>query len=233
MANGISSMDSSNTVKVGDKVMTLKEFKEWAKQKQNERLEAQGKKPKEEKKRKKKAEVKEISAVAMEIEKMVKPITTLKSFSAYYDHAYRQWGTIANEILQHRKIRPHFVHYRVCVSELDGLISEIEKMAKRNEKAAYQYVDKIVWKLDDIKTHITNIMKGATESGFLEAYKKHECINGKGRRLGLQTLMNKSFKAISQLEDTIGTLKKIADDGTDPFAVGTHMSAKTRARCWA
>ena len=196
MANGISSMESSNTVKVGDKVMTLKEFKEWVKQKQNERLEAQGKKPKEEKKRKKKAEVKEISAVAMEIEKMVKPITTLKSFSAYYDHAYRQWGTIANEILQHRKIRPHFVHYRVCVSELESLIS-------------------------------------ATESGFLEAYKKHECINGKGRRLGLQTLMNKSFKAISQLEDTIGTLKKIADDGTDPFAVGTHMSAKTRARCWA
>jgi hypothetical protein len=38
MANGISSMESSNTVKVGDKVMTLKEFKEWAKQKQNERL---------------------------------------------------------------------------------------------------------------------------------------------------------------------------------------------------
>jgi hypothetical protein len=28
-------------------------------------------------------------------------------------------------------------------------------------------------------------------------------------------------------------LKRIADEGTDPFAVGDHMSARTRARCWA
>lgn len=29
MANGISSMDATSTIKVGDKVMTLKEFKDW------------------------------------------------------------------------------------------------------------------------------------------------------------------------------------------------------------
>ena len=164
---------------------------------------------------------------------MLKPITTLKSLSAYYDHAYRQWGTIANEILEHHKIRPHFVHYRVNVSELSSLVEEVQKMAKRNEKAAYQYVEKIAWKLEDIKEHITNLMNGAVESGLMELYKNEECINGKGRRLGLQTLAGKTFKAISQLEDAIGTLKKIADEGTDPFSVGDHMSARTRARCWA
>ena len=199
-----------------------------------EAAKAEGKEvPTKKKKRKKKTEVKEISAVALQIQKMMTPITTLKSFAAYYDHAYRQWGTIAKEILEHRKIRPHFVFCRVSISELEGLMADIEKMSKKNEKAAYQYVEKVAWKLDDIKTHITNIMKGAVESGYLEAYKKHECINGKGRRLGLQTLINKSLKAISQMEDTIGTLKKIADNGTDPFSVGDHMSAKTRARCWA
>jgi hypothetical protein len=119
------------------------------------------------------------------------------------------------------------------MGELDRLIADIQNMAKRNEKAAYQYVEKIAWKLDDIKTDIENISKAITRSGVIQQHINHECINGKGRRLGLQTLVGKSFKAMSQLEDVIGTLKKIADDGTDPFMVGDHMSPKSRSRCWA
>ena len=228
MSSGYTSMSSMERdtckITVNGKSYTMAEYKKMLKEKK----EAEGKKTK-----KRKKTVKEISAVAMEVEKMLKPITTLKSLSAYYDHAYRQWGTIANEILEHHKIRPHFVHYRVNVSELSNLVEEVQKMAKRNEKAAYQYVEKIAWKLEDIKEHITNLMNGAVESGLMELYKNEECINGKGRRLGLQTLAGKTFKAISQLEDAIGTLKKIADEGTDPFSVGDHMSARTRARCWA
>ena len=223
--------ENSFIVVNGEK-MTIKAWKQMVADKQKDR---RGKKRflKNDKPKKVEKKVKEISIVAAEVEKMMKPITALKSFAAYYDHAYRQWGTIANNILQHRNIRPHFVFYRVSVGELERLIEDIEKMAKGNEKAAYQYVEKTAWKLEDIKTHIQNIIKGAVESGYMEAYKHEECINGKGRRLGLQTLANKSLKAISQLEDVIGTLKKIADNGTDPFEVGTHMSAKTRARCWA
>jgi hypothetical protein len=223
--------ENSFIVVNGEK-MTIKAWKQMVADKQKDR---RGKKRflKNDKPKKVEKKEKEISIVAAEVEKMMKPITALKSFAAYYDHAYRQWGTIANNILQHRKIRPHFVFYRVSVGELERLIEDIEKMAKGNEKAAYQYVEKTAWKLEDIKTHIQNIIKGAVESGYMEAYKHEECINGKGRRLGLQTLANKSLKAISQLEDVIGTLKKIADNGTDPFEVGTHMSAKTRARCWA
>lgn len=232
MASGYTSMSSMERdtckITVGGKSYTMAEYKKLMKEKKEAAKKAEGKKAK-----KRKTVVKEIGAVALEVEKMLKPITTLKSLSAYYDHAYRQWGTIANEILEHRKIRPHFIYYRVSVSELEAIIADIQKMAKRNEKAAYQYVEKMAWKLEDIKTHITNIMKGAAESGFMELYKNEECINGKGRRLGLQTLAGKSFKAISQIEDAIGTLNKIADEGTDPFAVGDHMSARTRARCWA
>ena len=234
MANGISSMETSCTVKVGDKVMTIKEYKAYVKAKKNEKLIAKGRKPKEDKpKKRKKDTVKEISAVAWQIEKMMKPITTLKSFAAYYDHAYRQWGTIARDILNLREIRQPFVFYRVKIGELERLIDDIQRMAKRNEKAAYQYVEKIAWKLDDIKTDIENIRKGIQTSGVIQQHKNHECINGTGRRLGLQTLVGKSFTAISQLEDVIGSLKKIADDGTDPFMVGDHMSPKSRSRCWA
>lgn len=234
MTNGIASMEATTTIKVGDKVMTIKEYKAYVKAKKNEALIAKGRKPKEDKpKKRKKGEVKEISAVAIQIEKMMKPITTLKSFAAYYDHAYRQWGTIARDILNLREIRQPFVFYRVKIGELERLIADIEKMAKRNEKAAYQYVEKIAWKLDDIKTDINNINNGIHKSGVIQQHINHECINGTGRRLGLQTLVGKSFKAMSQLEDVIGTLKKIADDGTDPFMVGDHMSPKSRSRCWA
>lgn len=212
-------------ITVGGVTYTMAEYK---KLKKDAEKNAKSKKVK-----KKKKAVKEISAVAMEIDKMLKPITILKSLSAYYDHAYRQWGTIANEILENRKIAPHFIKYRVNVTELDSIVADVQKLTKRNEKAAYQYVEKITWKLEDIKEHITNLMKGAVDSGLMQLYRNEECINGKGRRLGLQTLASKTFKAIGQLEDAIGTLKKIADEGTDPFSVGDHMSARTRARCWA
>jgi hypothetical protein len=209
--------------------MTEKEYKEFRKQK----LAAKTKKVKKPKRKPKDVNTKEISGVALQIEKMLKPLTTLKSFSAYYDHAYRQWGTIARDILNLREIRPHFVFYRVKVRELEVLLDDIQKMAKRNERAAYQYVEKMVWKLDDIKTDINNIAKGVNTSGVIQQFKNHECINGKGRRLGLETLMNRTIKAISEIEDVIGTLQKIADDGVDVMNEGAHMSPRARARCWA
>ena len=209
--------------------MTEKEYKEYRKQK----LATKTKKVKKPKRKPKDVNTKEISAVALQIEKMLKPLTTLKSFSAYYDHAYRQWGTIARDILNLKEIRPHFVFYRVKVRELERLLDDIQTMAKRNERAAYQYVEKMAWKLDDIKTDINNIAKGVNTSGVIQQFKNHECINGKGRRLGLETLMNRTIKAISEIEDVIGTLQKIADDGVDVMNEGAHMSPRARARCWA
>ena len=222
----------TNYIIVNGERMTVKEWKQMVADKQKDRRGKKRfldlKKPKKVKKEKK-----EVSLVVEEVEKMMKPIKALKSFSAYYDNAYRQWGTIANDILQHSKIRPHFVFYRVCVGELERLMADVENMSKKNEKAVYQYVEKTAWKLEDIKTHMQNIMNGAKESGYLEAYKNEECINGKGRRLGLQTLVDRVWESIGQIEDAIGTLQKIADNGTDPFAVGDHMTAKSRARVWA
>ena len=139
--------ENSFIVVNGEK-MTIKAWKQMVADKQKDR---RGKKRflKNDKPKKVEKKEKEISIVAAEVEKMMKP--------AYYDHAYRQWGTIANNILQHRKIRPHFVFYRVSVGELERLIEDIEKMAKGNEKAAYQYVEKTAWKLEDIKIHIQNL----------------------------------------------------------------------------
>lgn len=212
--------------------MTIEDWKKSVLEKQKER---RGKKRflKIEKPKKEVKTKKEVVEVAEEIENLLKPITTLKSLAAYYDHAYKQWGTIGKQILEHHKIRPHFVFYRAALRDLEKLLDDIQMMSKKNEKAAYQFVEKTAWKAEDIKIHINNIMNGAAESGLLDAYKEHECINGKDRRLGLRTLVNKSLKSVSQLEDAIEALKKIADNGVDPMNYGEHMTARTRARCWA
>lgn len=185
------------------------------------------------KKVKAKKQVKEISAVALEIENMLKQMGTLKSVQVYKNHAYRSWGTIANEILAYHRIRKPMAEFCVRFGELNCLLEEIQKMARRNEKAAYQYVDKMAWKLDDMKTNITQMMKAVNESDVCKRFKNHEAINGRGRQLGLATIVEKCYGTISKIEETIKELKRIADEGTDPFAVGDHMSARTRARCWA
>jgi hypothetical protein len=211
---------------------TIEQWKEEVKTKQKER---RGKKrfldlskPKKQKK-----ETKEIGVVAEEIEKLLKPIITLKSIQVYKNHAYRSWGKIANEILSHKGISKAMSAYCVKFGELNKLVEDIQMMAKGNEKAAYQYVDKIAWKLDDMKRDIVEIIKATEESGVCERYKGHEAIYGEGRQLGLQTVITKSLATISEVEEVIATLQDIADKGTDPFSYGNHMSAKSRARCWA
>ena len=149
-------------IEVNGVKMTEKQYKEYRKAKEEA-------KPKKKSKKKvfkvSNVDVKEISGVAAEIEKLLKPITTLKSIQVYKNHAYRSWGTIANEILSHKCISRPMSTYCVKYGELNALLSEIQKMAKRNERAAYQYVEKMAWKLDDIKTDIKAIMKGV-ELGF-------------------------------------------------------------------
>lgn len=217
---------------VNGEKMTIDEWKASVAAKQKER---RGKKRflKVEKPKKQTKETKEINAVALEIEKMLKPMGTLKSVQVYKTHAYRSWGTIANEILSYKGISKPMAQYCVRFGELNQLVDEIQTMAKKNEKAAYQYVEKLAWKLDDMKTNIKDMMRGVEESGVCERFKHHEAIYGEGRQLGLRTVVIKCLATIGEMENAIKTLKEIADNGTDPFHYGDHMSAKAKARCWA
>jgi len=210
-------------------VYTMKEWKEMQKAKAKEEAKATTKK----KTRKAKKNEKEVTEVAAYINKAVSQMTALKSFAAYYDNAYRQWGTIANQILNNRKIRTPFVKYRVTLAELNALLEEVDKYARLGEKAIYQYVEKVSWKLEDVKENMDNILKGVHESKVAVTFRDHEAINGCGKRLGLQTLAKKSFKAISQMETAIKELKHIAEVGIDPFKYGDYMTPHTRSRCWA
>ena len=225
-------VSENNTIIVNGEKMTIKEWKERVAAKQKER---RGKKRFLDLSKPKKVEKKEkeISVIAAEIEKMLKPMIVLKSIQVYKNHAYRSWGTIANEILAHDGIRKPMTEYCVRLGELNNLVGDIQTMSKRNEKAAYQYVEKLAWKLDDMKQNIMSIINGVEKSGVCERFKNHEAIYGEGRQLGLQTVVTKSLNSIGEIEDIIKNLKKIADDGVDVFSVGDHMSLREKARCWA
>ena len=215
MTSGRTTMDAfeQETCKVilDGKVYTMTQYKKMLKAKKRE----------ENKDKPKKKEVKKTNDnfVADEINKIMKPITILKSLSAYYDHAYRQWGTIGKQLLENRHVRPHFVSYR---------ITDIDKM--KNERAVFQFIEKLVWKIEDIKELIAKIMDGAKRSGYLDAYKDHECISGKGRRLGLKTLSKKSLKGIGQMEDAMEKFKKIVTDGIDPLEYSSYISFNSKRR---
>lgn len=212
--------------------MTIKEWKSMVAEKQKTR---RGKKrfldlskPKKEKK-----EENGINVIAEEIEKLIKAMTVLKSVQVYKNHAYRSWGTIANEILMHKGISRPMSSYCVRFGEFNKLIEDIQGMSKNNEKDIFQYLDKAAWKLDDMKNDILSMINGVEESGVCERFKGHEAIYGEGRQLGLSTVVKKCLNGISDIEHIISTLKKYADEGVDPFSYGEHMSLKARARCWA
>ena len=124
MASIYDSEKGSATILVGGVRMTLEAYKKQLKEK-NSASKA---------KKHKKAEKKDIGVVAQEIEGMLKEMTSLKSIQVYKNHAYRSWGTIANEILAYRGISRPMAMYCVKFGELNTLLNDIQKMAKRNEK---------------------------------------------------------------------------------------------------
>lgn len=209
--------------------MAVKEWKAMIEEKQKAR---RGKKRflKTTKKTKTKKEKKAISEMAEEVEKLIKEVTILKSVQVYKDHAYRSWGTIANTILGFRGIKIPMTDYCVKFNELNAIIEEVKVMAKGNEKAVYQYIEKMSWKLQDMIDDLKEMMSAIRESGVLTHYKDHECINGKGRQLGLGTVVKKCQKAMPKIEEIVETLKAIANEGVSVEHYAEHLSYTSRKR---
>lgn len=220
--NGMSALEkASEKITINGVTMSMVEYKKMLKDKKN------ADKPKT---KKAKAEKKDISEQQEKCESIIKELTLLKSLCAFNDHAYRQWGTIANTIFSVKGIRTNFTKIRIAVSDVEKLMADIEKLSKRNEKSVFQYIEKLTWKLDDIKTALNSLSKYVNESGVCVQFRNHECINGKGRRLGLQTLIGRSYKAISKIDDSIIKLNKIVEDGVDVFKYDSHLSLAARRR---
>lgn len=197
---------NSDYVIVNGVKMSMADFKKLVKEKKSKT-----------KAKKQKKVLTDINLLPSDIKEMMKKVKLIKSLSAYYDNGYRQWGTIAKRIINLDGIRKPFVLYRAKVREMQQTMNDIAEIAKNDEKAVYQYVRKLSYQLDDIRTQIDLLFKGVSESGIIYCYKDHECINGSGRRLGLQTLMSRSLGATIELNDIIKRCQKISDKGVDAF----------------
>ena len=219
-ATSYSMFDTENKITVNGVTMTATEYRKQLKAKQ---AMSDKKQPK---KRKTKKRETEITILPTEIKTMLKCAKVMKSLSAYYDHGYRQWGTICRTIINLKEIRPHFVLYRSKATEVEQTINEIADIAKRNQKAVFAFVRKLSWQLEDTKDHMQKLYKGATSSGVIEAFGNHEAINGEGKRLGLRILMNRTFKAVQDLENVVKRLQTIADNGVDITDIQDHLSTR-------
>ena len=71
------------------------------------------------------------------------------------------------------------------------------------------------YKIDDMRTEIYSLTRGVNDSRVCEFHKDKECINGNGRRLGLQVLMFKALHSMSKIDELIKELNQIASDGLD------------------
>lgn len=195
------SMYQSDVIYVNGVKMTLKEFKS----KFNS-----AKKPKRSKKEKT-----EIQKMPSSIKALVRNAGPIKSLAAYYDNGYKQWGRIAKTIIELPQIYPNFLSFRTKAYDLSKIINDITVIGKHDEKAIFGYIQKLSWKLDDIKNAMNSLYKGVCESGVLEHFADRECINGTKRRLGLSILMDRTFLSIDKMSETIAELNKIASNGVD------------------
>ena len=212
---------------VGGKKMTKQEWKKYKKE-QDAIIQSKLTKKKQREIQRAKREAKkkretEITILPEIIKGIVKSAGPIKSLCSYYDNAYRMWGTIANTILKQPEIEAPFILFRSDAYELNRLISEISDIAKGNEKAVFAYIQKLSWTLDNARNKMKSLYSGVIASGVLEQFKNKECINGEGRRLGLNILMTRTFKSMDAMEKAIAELGRIAHNGLSPEEYRTDV----------
>lgn len=163
-----------------------------------------------------------ITILPSEINEMMKGVRTLKSFVAYYENGYKQWGNIAKNIINLNTIQSQFIHVVNNTKQAVNIIGNINDIAKENDKDVFHFVRKLSWKLEDVKNDLDSLTSAISQSGVLERFGTHECINGTGRRLGLQTLMYRTYGTIKNLNAICISLQTISDNGLDVFS--EHVS---------
>ena len=223
----IHNYESTTYVVIEGKKMTMQEYRKYKKEKDlliqsklSKKKQAEIKRVKKATKKKRETEITVLPGIVKSIVSNAGPI---KSLAAYYDNAYRQWGTIATSIIKLPEIDEPFRLFRVDAYQIVDAIKEIAEVAKGNEKAVFQYVQKLSWRLDNARNKMKILYSGVITSGALEQFKDKECINGEGRRLGLRVLMTRTFKSLDSIEAAIDELNRIAKEGLDVFEYRTDV----------
>lgn len=140
-----------------------------------------------------------------------------KSLVAYYNNGYRQWGVIVKEVTENSHISYPFIAFVNSCKEIEKNLAIIEKIAKRNDRDVFGYIEKLHYAIDDTRNNLNNLTKGIFESGILNdpTFKGKEFIYGTGRRLGIRELCSRTLQTMFIMNNTIQELQKICERGID------------------
>ena len=173
----------------------------------------------------------EVQQQVVDIKKMIKSVKLMESLKAYYRNGYRQWGAVHKNIVSLNGIRKPFSMFIVKYYEIKRLVSEIERIGLRSDKAVYQYMEKLSYLVDDMVHIINDLANGISKNNICQRYENEKCIYEVGRRLGLKELLSRVFSATCDLQKIAQTASGYAMKGNDPFEF-TQQTYKTLTKCW-
>lgn len=98
----------------------------------------------------------------------------------------------------------------------------------------YQLIQKILWKIQEIKDETKKLIDGIGESQCMHLYGNTEAIKGTedGRLIGLSELVIRAWKSIYDIERIAQKIENLTKKGLDPREYETIAATRPTGRLW-
>lgn len=154
----------------------------------------------------------EYKEVAPYIEGLMKGIKTCKSLAAYKRNGYRQWGNNCKLVLNMKEIKEPFNEFCDAFHAMDEAFDDVKRESKMGTKATFQYLQIFAWKVADLGVALKTLYDGIAKSNILASpMANEEMICGEGRRLGLKTLVSRSFTTCANMDTLLKEAQVMCD----------------------
>lgn len=162
------------------------------------------------------AKANSVTDVEAQIIKIEKACKYLDSIVAFSHNGYQQWGAIHTTICNLEPIRKPL---GLICGRYNGYckdyMARIKAMSRKNDKDLFQYINYLVNNFEIVKTNLGALMHNITSSNVLSAFRNEKCISENGRRLGLRILVQRSTRAMGDIEGALCKLRELAENGVD------------------
>lgn len=98
----------------------------------------------------------------------------------------------------------------------------------------YQLVQKILWKIQEIKDETKKLIDGIENSNCMYLYGKTEAIQGTedGRLIGLSELVIRAWKSIYDITSVVEKIEKLTKKGQNPLEYAEISATRPTGRVW-
>jgi len=146
------------------------------------------------------------SLMSASVEYITKQLKYIDSLIAFRENAKRQWGTIADTLLDTKGVR---LGFRKIINEnrkLNDYLSELKRL--RNRNAIASCIEDITYTLDNIRIYIAELSDLVTKSDIFSRpiFADAKILNENGKRLGLKTLIQRSTSSLKEIEKSVNKI---------------------------